>query len=186
MTISRKYWLAVAAVVLLAATILLAMGRVPICTCGTIRLWQGVVQSPENSQQLTDWYSFSHIIHGFLFFAATGWLLRGRSMGLRLLVATLIEASWEIMENTPMVIDRYREATMAFGYSGDSVLNSLSDIAMMILGFLFARRFGWRVWVPLAIAFELFTLWAIRDNLTLNVLMLVAPVQAIKAWQGGA
>ena len=186
MTISRKYWLAVAAVVLLAATILLAMGRVPICTCGTIRLWQGVVQSPENSQQLTDWYSFSHIIHGFLFFAATGWLLRGRSMGLRLLVATLIEASWEIMENTPMVIDRYREATMAFGYSGDSVLNSLSDIAMMILGFLIARRFGWRVWVPLAIAFELFTLWAIRDNLTLNVLMLVAPVQAIKAWQGGA
>lgn len=190
MGILRREWLIVAGVALAAAAILLAMGRTPICTCGTIRLWHGVVHSAENSQQLSDWYSFSHIIHGFLFFALLGWLLPrlslNLSLGIRLAIATLIEAAWEIAENTPMVIDRYREATMAFGYSGDAVINSLSDIGMMIAGFLFAARFGWKVWVPLAIAFELFTLWMIRDNLTLNVLMLVWPVDAIRIWQGGA
>ena len=167
-----------------AAAILLAMGRVPICTCGTIKLWQGAVQSAENSQQLSDWYSFSHIIHGFLFCALLGWALPRVPLGLRLVGATLIEAAWEIAENTPMVIDRYREATMALGYSGDAVINSLSDITMMVIGFCIAARWGWKLWVPLAITFELFTLWMIRDNLTLNVLMLVHPVEAIKTWQG--
>ena len=186
MGISRKYWLLTAAVAGVAAIILLAMGRVPICTCGTVKLWHGVVHSAENSQHIADWYSFSHVIHGFLFFAATSWLLKRQPIGLRLVVATLIEAAWEILENTPMVIDRYREATMAFGYSGDSVLNSLSDIGMMVIGFLFALRVGWRIWVPIAVAFELFTLWAIRDNLTLNILMLVSPVEAIREWQGEA
>lgn len=186
MGILRRDWLIVAGVALAAAAILLAMGRAPMCTCGTIKLWHGVVHSAENSQQLSDWYSFSHIIHGFLFFAFLGWVAPRLGLGIRLALATLIEAAWEIAENTPMVIDRYREATMAFGYSGDAVINSLSDIGMMIAGFLFAARFGWKVWLPLAIAFELFTLWVIRDNLTLNVLMLVWPVDAIRVWQGGA
>ena len=190
MGILRREWLIVAGVALAAAAILLAMGREPLCTCGTIKLWHGVVHSAENSQQLSDWYSFSHIIHGFLFFAALGWLLPRLSLdvslGHHLAIATLIEAAWEIAENTPMVIDRYREATMAFGYSGDAVNNSLSDIGMMVAGFLIAARFGWKLWVPLAIAFELFTLWMIRDNLTLNVLMLVWPIDAIKVWQAGA
>lgn len=161
------------------------MGRVPICTCGTIKLWHGVVNSAENSQHVSDWYSFSHIIHGFLFFAALKWLLPRVPLGWRLVIATIAEASWEILENTPMIIDRYREATMAFGYSGDSVLNSISDCTMMIIGFLFASRVRARIWVPIAIAFELFTLWRIRDNLALNVLMLVAPVETIRDWQSG-
>ncbi|MEK6541376.1 MAG: DUF2585 domain-containing protein [Pseudomonadota bacterium] len=186
MTISRKYWFATLLVLAAAAAILTFMGRVPICTCGTIKLWHGVVNSAENSQHLSDWYSFSHIIHGFLFFAALKWLLPRVHLGWRLVIATGVEASWEILENTPMVIDRYREATMAFGYSGDSVLNSMSDCAMMIIGFLFAARVRARIWIPIAIAFELFTLWRIRDNLTLNVLMLVYPVESIRDWQGGA
>ena len=186
MGISRKYWVIIAATVGLIAAILSGMGRIFTCSCGTIKLWHGVVQSAENSQHLSDWYSFSHIIHGFLFFAALAWAAPRLSLGLRLTLATIIEGAWEILENTPMIIDRYREATMALGYTGDAVINSLSDVAMMMIGFLIASRWGWKVWVPLAILFELFTLWMIRDNLTLNVLMLVSPVDAIKAWQAGA
>jgi hypothetical protein len=172
--------------ILAAAGILLAMGRSPICTCGTIKLWHGIVQSPDNSQHLADWYSFSHVVHGFIFYGLAHLALRRRPLGLRLLIATLVEAGWEILENTPMVIDRYREATMAFGYSGDSILNSVSDTAMMILGFWIASRLRWPWVVALALAFETFTLWRIRDNLTLNIVMLVAPVDAIRDWQGGA
>lgn len=186
MGISRKYWAIIAATVGLIAAILLSMGRIFTCSCGTIKLWHGVVQSAENSQHLSDWYSFSHIIHGFLFFAVLAWAAPRLSLGLRLTLATIIEGAWEILENTPMIIDRYREATMALGYTGDAVINSLSDVAMMMIGFLIASRWGWKIWVPLAILFELFTLWMIRDNLTLNVLMLVSPVDAIKAWQAGA
>lgn len=186
MGLTRSDWARAIAIALFAAAILLAMGRVPICTCGTVKLWHGVVHSAENSQHIADWYSFSHVIHGFLFLAAARALLPERSPGLWLALATLVEAAWEVAENTPMVIDRYREVTMAFGYSGDSVLNSVADIAMMWLGLLVALKWSWKRWLPVAIAFELFTLWAIRDNLTLNVLMLVSPVEAIREWQAGA
>ena len=185
MAITRNQWLGVGGIMLSAAGVLYAMGRTPICTCGTVKLWHGVVQSAENSQHLSDWYSFSHIIHGFLFFAALAWALPRVAVGWRLMLATGIEASWEILENTPLIIDRYREATMAFGYSGDAIINSLSDILMMVLGFMVAARVRARVWVTAAIVFELFTLAMIRDNLTLNVLMLVAPVDAIREWQAG-
>ena len=184
MAIRPKHILTTLAIIAVAAAILLAMGRIPICACGTVKLWHGVVNSAENSQHIADWYSFSHIIHGFLFFAILAWAFPKLDLGWRLAIATVIEMAWEITENTPMIIDRYREATMAFGYTGDSVLNSVSDGAMMIIGFLFAARFGWRWWVPIAIVFELFTLWMIRDNLTLNVLMLVWPIDAIRVWQG--
>ena len=183
-TISTRQWIIIAALVILAAAILLAMGRTPICTCGTVKLWHGVVHSSGNSQHLSDWYSFSHAIHGMLFFALLRWALPRQSAGVLLILATLIEAAWEIAENTPMVIDRYRAATAAVGYSGDAVINSVSDIGMMVLGFLFAMRVPWRVWAATAIAFELFTLFMIRDNLTLNVLMLVWPIDAIHDWQG--
>ncbi len=184
--IGGRYWAMVAAAAAIVAAILLAMGRLPICACGTVKLWVGAVNSADNSQHLADWYSFSHIIHGFLFCAALGWVLPRTPVGIRLLLATLIEGGWEIAENTPMIIDRYREATMALGYTGDAVINSLSDIAMMIAGFLFALRVRPRTWIAVAIVFELGTLAIIRDNLTLNVLMLLHPIEAIRVWQGGA
>ncbi|HEY1606304.1 MAG TPA: DUF2585 domain-containing protein [Allosphingosinicella sp.] len=183
--IPRAYWIAVLAVLAATASIELAMGRPPICTCGTVRLWIGAVRSAENSQQIADWYSLSHIIHGFLFYWI-GWLVLKRNPpGDRLLAAILIEAGWELLENSPIVITRYRHATAALGYSGDSILNSVSDICFMLLGFALARRLPVWATIMLAIAFELLALAMIRDNLTLNVLMLVAPNDAIRAWQSG-
>lgn len=184
--ITKTYWLISAAMVALLIVIFIAMGRPPICECGTISLWHGAVNSPENSQQISDWYSFSHIIHGFIFYGGGAWLLRKYPKGLWLVAAIFIEGAWEILENSPIIIDRYREATMAFGYSGDSILNSVSDVLMMTAGFFIASRLP--VWgtVALAIIFELFTLYTIRDNLTLNVLMLVSPIEAVKEWQGQA
>lgn len=181
--ISRTGWLVAAALVMLLTVILIVMGRPPICPCGTVSLWHGTVQSNQNSQQISDWYSFSHIIHGFIFYGVLRWLMPLRPLWVPLAIAIGIEGAWEIAENSPMIIDRYREVTMAFGYSGDSVLNSVSDTLFMVAGFLAASRMRWWVTVALVIAFELFTLWTIRDNLTLNVLMLVSPVEAIKEWQ---
>jgi hypothetical protein len=181
--IPRKYWLIALALAVAAAAILLVMGRPPICTCGEVKLWVGEIHGPDNSQHLADWYTPSHIIHGFLFYFL-GWLfLRRNPPGDRLIAAILIEAGWEVLENTNWVIDRYREATMALGYTGDSVINSLSDMLWMILGFGIARRLPVWATVALALGFELLTLVAIRDNLTLNVVMLVAPVDAIAQWQ---
>jgi Protein of unknown function (DUF2585) len=184
MGIARRYWAGVAAVLATAVTILFAMNRPAICTCGYIKLWEGVVASPGNSQHLSDWYSFSHMIHGFLFFGLGWLLLRSRPIGLWLIVGAILEMAWEIAENSPTVIERYRAATVAVGYSGDSILNSLSDGGMMISGFLIASRLPWKVTLALGAVFELFTLIMIRDNLTLNVLMLVYPIDAIKLWQG--
>ncbi len=175
-----------AALLATQAAVQLAMGRVLICTCGTIELWHGEVNSSGNSQHLADWYTPSHIVHGFLFYGAL-WLLMGRRVGVapRALIATLVEVAWEVIENTPMVINRYREATMALGYTGDSVVNSLADVVAMWLGFALARWLP--VWLSVAIVLglELLALWAIRDNLTLNVLMLLWPVEAIRQWQAG-
>jgi hypothetical protein len=183
MTINRTYWLLAGILFALAVGILLAMERPPICSCGYIKFWEGEVNGPGNSQHLADWYTFSHIIHGFLFYALGWWLLRTRPLGDRMLVAIALELAWEIAENSPAVIDRYRQATLAVGYSGDAIINSLADGGWMLLGFMLAARLPWWVTAVVAILFELFTLIMIRDNLTLNVLMLLAPVEAIKGWQ---
>jgi len=183
---TRTHALIAVGIVILAAAILYGMGRNPICTCGEIKLWVGEVHGPDNSQHLADWYVPSHIIHGFIFYGL-GWLfLRKYSVGLWFCLAVAIEAGWEILENSPIIIDRYREATAALGYTGDAIINSIADIGWMALGFLIARRIGLWPTVAIAIIFELFTLWMIRDNLTLNVLMLVWPIDAIRVWQGGA
>lgn len=163
--------------------VLLAMGRPPICSCGAIELWGQV--GPTQSQMLADWYSPSHIIHGFIFYALLRWSWPTAPVERRFLAALLAEAAWEIAENTPMIIDRYREATMALGYSGDSILNSTSDIAMMALGYLAARRLPVWISVIIVLLLELAPLLVIRDNLTLNVWMLLAPNKAILDWQSG-
>lgn len=180
----RALIVAIGAIILFAA-IEFAWGRPPICPCGHVALWAGNPNSPENSQQLSDWYSLSHIIHGFLFYGLLWSILPERLRGWALPLAVMIEGGWELLENSPIIIDRYRAATIAIGYSGDSILNSMSDIVMMMIGFALARRLPVMGTVALAIGFELLALAVIRDNLTLNVLMLVHPVDAIRVWQGG-
>lgn len=179
---NRKGFAIAVLIALVAAAILFLMKRPPICTCGRVELWHGALDSG-NSQHIADWYSLSHIVHGFLFFGGTWLLMRRRSLGMRLAVAVGIEAAWEILENSPVIIDRYRTATIALGYSGDTIVNSMSDIGMMTIGFLFAARVSWRVTVTVAIAMELLALAVIRDNLTLNILMLTWPVDAVRQWQ---
>ena len=180
----RRFLLAAFLIAAAAAAVLLAMGRPPICTCGKITLWGAA--GPAQSQMLADWYSASHVVHGLLFYAALWLVARDRPAEWRFVVALVIEAAWEIAENTPMVIDRYREATVALGYTGDSVLNSLSDIAMMGLGFLAARRLPLWAAAALLLVLEVVPLLVIRDNLTLIVWMLLWPTDSIAAWEARA
>ncbi|MDK9697772.1 MAG: DUF2585 family protein [Siculibacillus sp.] len=173
-----------AAAVSVQGAILHHAGQPTICTCGVVRFWAGDVRGPENSQQIADWYSFSHVIHGMIFYALTRLALPRAPLVAWLAVALGIEVAWELVENSPMVIERYREQALAQGYSGDSIVNSISDTAMMVVGFALARVMPARATIGVALAFEIFTAVTIRDNLTLNVIQLVHPVEAIAAWQG--
>jgi len=179
----RLYAAIAAAIIAFQALIEHLMGRVAICTCGTVKLWEGEVLSAGNSQHLSDWYSFSHVIHGFIFYFLL-WLVAPRaSLGLRFVLAVLIESSWEVLENTPFIIDRYRTATISLNYYGDSIINSVSDTVCCVIGFWLARLLPARLTIAAALAMEIGVGIAIRDNLTLNILMLIHPIPAVAAWQ---
>jgi hypothetical protein len=173
------------AIVLATVGLELAMGRHTTYVNGPTRLWVGDVNSDQNSQQLADPYTLSHVIHGALFYGLTHLTMRRASLGARLLVALTIEGAWEAYENTDTVINRYRAATIALGYYGDSVLNSFSDIASCLLGFVLASRFRWWWTVSWIVVTELVLALAIRDNLTLNIVMLIWPMESIRRWQLG-
>jgi hypothetical protein len=178
-------WVLAALAAAAGAITLYAMGRLPICACGTVKLWHGAVMSSENSQHLSDWYSPSHVLHGLLFYLVLAWLAPAWALGQRLVAATLLEVGWEILENTGWAIERYRAGTISLDYYGDSIVNSTADVALMWLGFLIAARAP--VWVSAAlfVAAELAVGLVVRDGLILNVIMFVWPQPAILAWQQG-
>jgi Protein of unknown function (DUF2585) len=171
-------------IVAVAAGILYAMGRIPMCKCGTIKLWHGGRGDADMSQHLSDWYSYSHVLHGIIFYWLLSVVAKGRlSVAARMAIAMGIEAGWEIFENTSFIINRYRAQTMSRDYYGDSIVNSVGDMLAMLVGFLLAWRLPAWVTVLLLIATEVILLALIRDNLTLNVIMLIHPVEWIKQWQ---
>lgn len=181
--IATRTYVLLAVMFLLQAPILVAMGHPWICKCGTVKLWHGDVFSSENSQQLTDWYTFGHVNHGLLFYALFWLLARGRSLDWRIIAVGLTGFIWEVAENTPLVINRFRAVTMSLDYYGDSALNSVADSVFMTLGFLIAARVPVWVSVVLVLGTEVLTTAIVRDGLALNTLMLTFPIEAIKDWQ---
>jgi hypothetical protein len=182
--LSARLTLAAAGVIIaIAACVLLAMGRNPWMETGSVKLWTSDAWGPENSQQLFDPYSFTHVIHGVLLYVVLRFLMPHVAAGTRAIIAVAAEAGWEVFENTDAVINRYRAATLALGYYGDSVVNSVGDILMCALGFALAARLPARATVLTTIVLELVLLLWIRDNLSLNLLMLAYPIDAIKRWQ---
>jgi Protein of unknown function (DUF2585) len=182
---TRTCLIIAAAFIVVQAATLYAFGQPAICRCGYVKFWHGTVLSPENSQHITDWYSFTHLIHGFLFYFLLNLVAPRAPVALRFMLAIGIEVGWEILENSPIIIERYRRTALAQGYTGDSIINSVADTLTMSIGFLLARKLPVIVTVGVAIALELIVGAVIHDNLTLNVIQLIYPFEAISRWQAG-
>jgi Protein of unknown function (DUF2585) len=177
---------AVLGIMAVQALVLHLMGRVWTCSCGTVRFWVGDIWSPELSQQMFDWYTPSHIVHGILFYGLLRLVLPRAPVLVRLAIAVGIEASWEIAENSPWVIEAYRKQALAAGYTGDSILNSVMDNVSMMTGFALARLLPWKATVALVLALEIGAATLVHDNLTLNILNFIHRFPAIEAWQSRA
>jgi hypothetical protein len=182
-TSKSKVVLAASVVVLAMIALLRLEGRSFICTCGHFAVWVSDWCSSNTSQQLLDPYSLTHILHGFLFFWLMLLLFRRLSGAWQFWLALLLESAWEVFENTSFVINKYRTETAALGYTGDTIVNSLGDLACALVGFLVARKLGfWRSVIVFLLVEVVLTVW-IHDSLLLQILMLVRPVAAIKSWQ---
>jgi hypothetical protein len=182
---ARSWVLVGVAFIGVQALVLYLFGQPPICECGYVKLWEGVVLSSGNSQHLTDWYTPSHVIHGILFYLGLWFFFPRIPVVARLALAIGIEVSWELIENTPWVINRYREQALAQGYIGDSTLNSVMDTLAMVVGFLLAWRLPVAASVGLILFFEALTIYSIRDGLAFNIIQLLHPIEAISEWQAG-
>jgi len=180
-----KAWATIGLILLVTMFMLQQQGRLWICDCGQVYMWVGDIWSSDNSQHIFDPYSFSHVLHGVMSWAILMWLLPRLSLSWQLVITTFVEASWEVAENSAMIINRYRESTLALGYNGDTILNSIADIFCCIVGFAIALRLGYRRSLALFIVTELVMILWIKDSFLLNVLMLIYPIQAIKMWQMG-
>src|SRR5829696_6161287 len=170
-------------VLLLMIVLLRVQGRLFVCACGYFELWTSDTCSSNNSQQLFDPYSFTHLLHGFLFFWLIALLCQRLTTGWQLWLALLFESAWEVFENTSFVINKYRTETAALGYQGDTIVNSLGDLSCALIGFVIARQLGIRRSLIVFLLVELVLILWIHDSLLLQILMLVQPVEAIKLWQ---
>jgi hypothetical protein len=175
----------IATIVIAAAlvVVLRLLGRRWWCACGELEVWAGDVHGPHMSQHLIDPYAFTHLLHGLLLYGACDWLLPRLSFAWRFVLSIVVEAGWEVLENTQFAIERYRDTTIAAGYVGDSILNAVMDVFFCAAGFAAARTLGLRWSIALFVAVELILLATVRDNLTLNLVMLLVPLDAVKTWQ---
>ena len=181
---TKKYLLISLLVIAIAAVVLLVMGRIPFCKCGVIAFWSSDVTSNQQSQQFTDPYTFTHVIHGVLFYFFLRLIFGSRlTIGQRLVLAVALESGWEILENTEFIINRYRSATLSYDYYGDSVFNYVGDIISMAIGYLVAWKLPWKITVIGAILMDMALLLTIHDSLAVNIIMLIHPIEAIKNWQ---